>query len=85
MVVKCITWSHEVQYTTAGKPVAYEDFTVSSFVQGHLIIMKSEDSATREKMTQHLTECIGDIDLIMGYGSTGLSRAGTDGMMLMTS
>ena len=54
MVVKHISWPHEVQYMTPGKPVAYEDFTVSSFVQGYLIIMKSEDTVTREKMTQHL-------------------------------
>ena len=33
MVVKRITWIPEMQYTTAEKPLAYEDLTVSSFVQ----------------------------------------------------
>ena len=92
MVVKCNTWPHELQYTTAGKPVAYQHLTVSSFVQRYryLIIMKLEDRAPRKKMTQHLEELMGDIDLY-GWsmsvlcGSTNLSRAGTPGMILMTS
>ena len=49
MVVKRITWSHDVQYTTAGISVVYEDLKVSSVVQGHLIIMKSEDSTCHQK------------------------------------
>ena len=36
---------------------------MSSFVQRYLIIMKSEDTVTREKMTQHLEELMGDINL----------------------
>ena len=37
-------------YSLAGKPVAYEDLSVSAFVQGYLIVMHSEDKETKDKM-----------------------------------
>ena len=50
IVIRRITWPHEVQYTSAGKPAAYDDLSVLSFVQGYIITMNSQDSAIREKM-----------------------------------
>ena len=41
MVVNHITWPHEVMYSSAGKPAAYEGFIVSAFVRGYLIIVQS--------------------------------------------
>ena len=57
IVVKWITWPHEVQYTAAGKPATYEDLSVSAFVRGYLIIMKYGDTKTKGNMTQHLEDC----------------------------
>ena len=60
MVVKWITWPHEVQYTVSGKPATYENVSVSSFAQGYLIIMQCEDIESTGIMTQHLEELTGD-------------------------
>lgn len=39
LVIKRITWPHEVVYSLAGKLVAYENLSVSAFLQGYLIVM----------------------------------------------
>lgn len=39
VVIKCITWPHEVMYYVAGKPAAYEDLLMDAFVQGYLIVV----------------------------------------------
>ena len=51
MVIKRIMWPYEVVYSLAGKPVAYEDLSVSAFVQGYLIVIHSEDSETKNGTT----------------------------------
>ena len=62
MVIKCITWPHDVQYTLARKPAAYEGLIVSCFMQVYFITMKSHD-AISENMMLHLEEPMGDVDL----------------------
>ena len=47
MVVKKITWLHEVVYSVDGKPPGYEDLTIPMFVQECLITMKGEGEPSR--------------------------------------
>ena len=63
MVVKRITWLHEVVYMAAGKSVAYEELSIPLVVQGYLIIMRGEKDAVRAKMASHLEELMGDLEL----------------------
>ena len=43
MVVKNITWPHEMVYSSAGKPTAYQELSVYTFVQGYLVVMCAHD------------------------------------------
>ena len=65
-VVRKVTKSlpHEVVYTSVGKPASYQDISISSFLQGYLIIMESEDSTTRQRMAAHLKELMSDAGLL---------------------
>ena len=38
-----VTGPHEVAYTSAGKPAAYQDISIPFFVQGYLITLDSEE------------------------------------------
>ena len=58
MVVKKVIWLHEVIYTVAGKPAAYEELSIPLFMHDYLIIMQSEKDSVRAKMASHLQELI---------------------------
>ena len=62
MVVKYITWLHEVVYSVARKPAAYE-LSMASFVQGYLIVMRGEEGTTKDKMAIHSEELMSDSGL----------------------
>ena len=47
----------------AEKPVTYEELSKPLFVQGYLIVMRSEKETIRAKMASHLEELIGDTKL----------------------
>ena len=53
-MVKTVTWPHWLVYSVAEKPAAYEDLAIPFFVQGYLIVIKSEEQAIKEKMATHL-------------------------------
>ena len=58
-----MTWPHEVIYSMAGKPAAYEDLSIPMFVQGYRIVMKGDVGAIMEKMATHLDELMNDAEL----------------------
>ena len=62
-VVKNVICPHEVIYTEAGKPVAYDEVSIPLFMQGYLIVMRSEKETVRAKMASHLEELMGDAGL----------------------
>ena len=63
---KMITWPHAVIYGMDGQPATYKDLTISSFVIGYHIVLKSvQDTKVKEQMVLHLEEVMVDID---GYG-----------------
>ena len=79
MVLKRTTWPHEVEYTSTGKPTAYEDMSVASCVLGYITIMSAEDNSIRGKMLQHLEELMGDVGLygwehVHAYHVIGLNQ-----------
>ena len=63
MVVKRVTWPHEVVYSAAGKPAAYEDLSIPLFIKGYRIVMKGEEGAIKDKMATHLEELMADTEL----------------------
>ena len=60
MVVKRVTWLHEVVCTTAGKHAAYQDISLALFVQCYMIIMKGEVGVIKEGMATHLEDLMSD-------------------------
>ena len=62
-VLKKITWPHEVVYTSAGKPAAYQDLTVLQFVYGYLLVMESEEADIRVQLALHLKALMSDAQL----------------------
>ena len=69
-VVKRVTWPHEVVHISDGKPAAYQDISVPSFVQGYLITMDSQDNTTKHRMmAEHLKDLISDAEMY-GWGRT---------------
>ena len=55
--------AHELIYTAAGKPLAYEELSIPHFVQGHLIVMRGKKETITAKMASHLEELMGDSEL----------------------
>ena len=62
IVIKCITWPHEVVDPVAVKPAAYEELSMASFIQGYLIVMRGE-TVIKDKMAIQLEELMSDSDL----------------------
>ena len=60
MLVKKIAWPHEIIDIAAGKPAAYGELSIPHFIQGYLIVMRSEKEIVRAKMASHLEELMGD-------------------------
>ena len=58
MVVRRVTWLHEVVYSADGKPAAFQDLSIPLFIQGYSTIMKGEEGAIRERMATHLEDLI---------------------------
>ena len=68
IVVKCITWPHEVVYSAAGKPSAYEELSIALLVQGYLIVMEGEEGSNKYKMATHLEELMSDSECTLWFG-----------------
>ena len=58
-----VTWPHEVVYTLAAKPIAYQEMLIPLFVQGHCIVMDTEDGLIRQNMVVHLMDLLSDAQL----------------------
>ena len=63
MVVRKVTWPHDVVYTTAGKPAAYQNISIHLFIQGYMIIIEGEEWVIRERVASHLLELMSDAKL----------------------
>ena len=63
MVVKRVTWPHEVVYSAVGKPAACEDLSIRMFIKGYLIVLKGVEGAIKDKMATHLEESVADPEL----------------------
>ena len=57
MLLKMITWSHEVVYTAVGNTASYNERSIPLFVKGYLIVMRGEEEAVR---ASHLDDLMGD-------------------------
>ena len=57
-VLNKMAWPHELVYTLAGKPAAYQNISIPLFGQGYLITMDSEEGPVRQKMAAHVQELI---------------------------
>ena len=60
MVVKKLTWPHELVYTAVGQPAVYEDLPVALFVNGYLTVMETIKPDLKPIMGKHLRELIAD-------------------------
>ena len=58
-----VTWPHEVVYTVAGKPVVYDDISLSLFVRGYLIVMDGEKLVVKPHIAHHEQELMADTEL----------------------
>ena len=63
MVLNKVTWPHEVAYTLAGKPAAYQDILTHLFIQGYFIVMDTEEELIRKKMITHLKDLMSNAQL----------------------
>ena len=50
MVLKNVTWPHELIYKAEDKPAQNEDFSMSQFVSGYMAVMNMEKPAVRTVM-----------------------------------
>ena len=63
MVLKNISWPHEVVYSSDGKHATYLELSVLAFVQRCLVVMSAQDTKTRDNMAHHLVDMMSDCDL----------------------
>ena len=55
-VIKHITWSHELIYTTSGQPAIYEELSAMYFVNGYLAVTVVESEENKPLMLADLQE-----------------------------
>ena len=63
LVVKRVTWPHEVIYSATEKPASYKELSITLFVQGNLVVMRGEEEPVKKQMASHLEELISDAKL----------------------
>ena len=61
--VRKVTSPHEVVYTVARKPTAYQDISIPLFIQGYMIIMEGEEGAIKERIASHLKELMSETEV----------------------
>ena len=66
MVLKMVTWPHELIYTAMGQPTMYEDLSVTRFVSGYLAIMEIVKRSIKHIMAKHLKKLMAD-DEVYGW------------------
>ena len=52
MVLKHITWPHEVLYVASGNLAAYDELTVAAFMHRYLIVVNLEDRQVNAQLAQ---------------------------------
>ena len=60
IVVKDVSWPHEVIFTSEGKPAGYEELSVISFVQGYLTVINTPKQDIKKQMNSHLQDLMED-------------------------
>ena len=73
MVVKQITWPHELVYGADGKPAIYEELTLPLFISEYLSVLDTLKSRGESMILKHLKELMVDAEL---YGYTVSGRPG---------
>ena len=63
MVVKKVTWQHELVNTATGQPAVYEDLSVTWFVSEYLVVMEMVKPALLAIMSKHLKELMADAEV----------------------
>ena len=60
VVVKTLTWPHEVLYMPSAQPIVYESISTMAFVDGYITVMAKELPRISAIMLMHLQELIED-------------------------
>ena len=60
LVAKCITWPHELVYTSVRQPAMYEKFFMPLFISGYIAMLDTVKSGLTETMLKHLWEWMAD-------------------------
>ena len=60
VVVKTLTWPHEVLYTPSAQPIVYENISSVAFVDEYITVMGKESSNSRAIMLTCLQELMKD-------------------------
>ena len=63
MVVKKVTWPHELLCTAAGPPAIYEDVSVMLFISMYLVVMETVKPMVKLHMSKHLKELMADAEV----------------------
>ena len=66
MVLKKVTWPHELMCMATGQPAMYEDMSVNIFVSGYLEFMEMVKPSIKPFMAKHLKEFMVDAEV---YGN----------------
>ena len=61
MVIKKVTWPHEVVYAAICQPSVYGELSVTLFVTRYLAVMESVKPALTPIMTEHPKELMADV------------------------
>ena len=63
MVLKQVTWPHELMYMASGQPAVYENLTIALFVSSYLAVIETIKSAVKPLMAKHLKELKWDAEV----------------------
>ena len=63
MVLRKVTWHHELTYSTWVQLHAYENLSVHRFVSGYLAVIDTAKPTQKPLMMKHLKELMSDAEL----------------------
>ena len=61
MVLKRVTWPHELVYATDGQPATYEELSLLLFITGYLALMEPEKPALQLVMAKYLKDLMANM------------------------
>ena len=74
IVIRRVTWPHDLVYTSTGQPAVYEELSVTLFVSRYLAGMETVKAALEPIMAKHLKELMADAD-VYGWAQVSTYRA----------